>query len=306
MIKYICLPSGGLNIMKYIGILKPFIDKKLIDFKTIEGFYGISAGGVLSAALCLRLDFDEIITYFIDRPWNKTYNIEKINIMNYFTDKGLFNKKHIAMLIEPLFKAKNLNINTITMKEFYDKTKYKLSVFALDSSTYELTEFNYIKTPDMLLLDALYFTSCIPLLFKLYEYKGKCYFDGGMHTNCPFDICLKNENVESDEVFGTDNTGQAVLNIPIKHDEPYLHLVMKLLAKMHTHGLKRNKNYKCKYFMEMKMIDYSVTPITAILGSQEVRKSIYLNGIHDAEAFLNNLNEQSNDKNNTDDIKECV
>lgn len=316
MIKYICLPSGGFNLIKYLGIIKPFIDRKLIQFETIKGFYGISSGGILSTALCLGLDFNEIVTYFVERPWNKTYNIDKINIMNYFSDKGIFNKKHVSMLIEPLFKAKKFNLNTLTMKEFYDKTKYKLSLFAINASTYELTEFNYQKTPDILLIDALYFSSCIPLIFKPYEYEGVCYLDGGMHTNCPFDICLNNEDVERDEVFGMDTTGIDVLSIPINHDEQYFIFVMKMLFKMHTQGINRVKNHTCKYFIEMKMINYSIMPLTEIIKSKEMRKRIYLNGISDAEDYLNTLNELSDNsekekenasENDYDDcIKECV
>ena len=311
MIKYICLPSGGFNLIKYLGIIKPFIDRKLIQFENIKGFYGISSGGILSAALCLGLEFNEIVTYFVGRPWNKTYNIEKINIMNYFSDKGIFNKKHVNMLIEPLFKAKNFNLNTLTMKEFYDKTKYKLSLFAINASTYDLIEFNYQKTPDILLLDALYFSSCIPLIFKPCEYDGICYLDGGMHTNCPFDICLKNEDVERDEVFGMDSSGIDVLSIPINHDDSYFNFIIKMIYKMHTHGLKRVKNYKCKYFIEIKMIDYDITPLTEIANSQETRKRIYLNGVSDAEKFLDKLNELSDNNENEnekdyDDIKECV
>ena len=57
MIKYICLPSGGFNLLKYLGILQSFVDNKIIDFEKVEGYYGISSGSVLSSVLCLGLPY---------------------------------------------------------------------------------------------------------------------------------------------------------------------------------------------------------------------------------------------------------
>ena len=133
MIKYICLPSGGFNLLKYLGILQSFVDNKIIDFEKVEGYYGISSGSVLSSVLCLGLPYESIVKYFIERTWYKVLNINNIQFMNYFTDKGILNKEHLIKMIEPLFKSQGHDLNTITMKEFYNSTNKKLSTFAVNA-----------------------------------------------------------------------------------------------------------------------------------------------------------------------------
>ena len=135
MIKYITLPSGGFNLIKYLGVMEPFYKNKTLDFDVMEGYYGISAGGILSSVLCLNLEFETIVKYFVERTWHKTYNVNKINIINYFNEKGIFNKSHFIKLIEPLFKSCNYDLNTLTMKEFYNKTNKK-SFYRISNSSH--------------------------------------------------------------------------------------------------------------------------------------------------------------------------
>ena len=94
MIKYICLPSGGFNILKYLGILQSFVDNKIIDFEKVEGYYGISAGSVLSSVLCLGLSYESIVKYFIERTWHKVFNI------NTFQDNHIYIYCYFIILLQ--------------------------------------------------------------------------------------------------------------------------------------------------------------------------------------------------------------
>ena len=126
MIKYICLPSGGAQLITYLGVIRELIDTKHLDLKNIKGYYGISSGSILSAVLCLGIDFDDVVNYFIKRTWHYVYKLDQINFISLFNDNGILNKEYFIKIFEHLFNSKNMDLKTLTMKEFYDKTQIKL------------------------------------------------------------------------------------------------------------------------------------------------------------------------------------
>jgi predicted acylesterase/phospholipase RssA len=289
MIKYITLPSGGFNLIKYLGVMEPFYKNKTINFDNIEGYYGISAGGILSSVLCLKLEFETIVKYFIERPWHKTYNVNKINIINYFNEKGIFNKTHFIKLIDPLFKSCGYDLKTLTMKEFYQKTNKKLTVFAINASTYDLKPFNYEFTPDILLLDALYFTSCIPGIFKPEEYNDICYLDGGLSSKTPIDYCIDIDHVNKKDVFAIDCYWDFYKTIPISKDDDFVIFLYNIMLKMYVNNIAKISNMDAPYLIHMKTIKYSESSLNGIFSSKDVREKIYLDGIKQGESFMKEL-----------------
>jgi predicted acylesterase/phospholipase RssA len=292
MIKYICLPSGGFNLIKYLGVMDPFYKNKTINFKEIKGYCGISAGGILSSVLCLNIQFEIIVKYFIERTWHKTYNINKINIMNYFNDKGILTKSHFIKLIEPLFISQGIDLNTITMKQYFDITQIELTLFAVNASTYELTPFNYKTTPDILLLDALYFTSCIPTIFKPEEYKGVCYLDGGILSKTPVNYCVEVLKVDKNEIFAIDCYWKQYQNIPISKDDDFVSFIYNIILKMYINNIDKINYDDIPYFIDMKTISYSKNTLENIFQSVETRRELYFDGIKQGEAFIKKLNKE--------------
>lgn len=289
MINYITLPSGGFNLIKYLGVIEPFYKNNTIDFNTIKGYYGISAGGILSSILCLNIDFESIVKYFVERTWHKTFNPNKINIINYFNEKGIINKTHFIKLIEPLFKSCEYDLTTLTMKDFYEKTGKKLTVFAINASNYKLTPFNYETTPDILLLDALYFTSCIPGVFKPEEYNGICYLDGGLSGKTPIDYCVDTDGIDKNEVFAIDCYFDFYTNIPISKDDDFVSFLYNIMLKMYVNNMPKISNADTRYFINMKTISYSINSLNDIFNSKEARYEIYLDGKRQGNEFIKML-----------------
>jgi predicted acylesterase/phospholipase RssA len=292
MIKYICLPSGGFNLIKYLGVMEPFYKNKTINFKEIKGYCGISAGGILSSVLCLNIEFEIIVKYFIERTWHKTYNINKINIMNYFNDKGILTKSHFIKLIEPLFISQGIDLNTITMKQYFDITQIELTLFAVNASTYELTPFNYKTTPDILLLDALYFTSCIPTIFKPEEYKGVCYLDGGILSKTPVNYCVEVLKVDKNEIFAIDCYWKQYQNTPKSKDDDFISFIYNIILNMYINNIVKINYDDIPYFIDMKTISYSKNTLENIFQSVETRRELYFDGIKQGEAFIKKLNKE--------------
>jgi predicted acylesterase/phospholipase RssA len=98
-------------------------------------------------------------------------------------------------MLEPLFRAKDLDINTITMNEFFEYTKIEHHFFTIRVQEFELVDISYKTHPDWKLLDAIYASSCIPPFFQPLYIKNEetsmieWFADGGFLANYPMEHC---------------------------------------------------------------------------------------------------------------------
>ena len=73
MFKHIVIEGGAYFGLYTLGALYELKKTTLID--NIETIYGVSIGSYVGILLCLKMDWDDILDYFINRPWNKTFSI---------------------------------------------------------------------------------------------------------------------------------------------------------------------------------------------------------------------------------------
>mgnify|MGYP001182920813 FL=1 len=78
----------------------------------------------------------------------------------------------------------------MTMKECYERTKKELYIFATDVSTMEYVEFSHIQHPDLKVIEAVYMSSSLPIIFKPLWYNNTYYIDGVIHISDPSSICI--------------------------------------------------------------------------------------------------------------------
>ena len=115
MIKYLVISGGDISIFSIMGTIKELKNDHKYNINNIEEIYSVSAGGWIGLFLCLKIDFDIILNYFIERPWNKLIKFNANNILDLYSNIGIFNII-LYKLFEPL-KLCNLNIN-ITFKDY--------------------------------------------------------------------------------------------------------------------------------------------------------------------------------------------
>jgi predicted acylesterase/phospholipase RssA len=93
------------------------------------------------------------------------------------------------------------------MKEFYEITNIDLHFFSTEINDKKFTKVNFSHSthPNWKLLDVVYCSSCLPILFSPYLDEDKCYIDGGILNNYPLQNCL-NVVENHDEIFGIKKT----------------------------------------------------------------------------------------------------
>ena len=179
-----------------MGALHCLIKNKYVSIDNVEKIYGSSVGAIIGALLCLKLDWDILFNYFINRPWNKIITFEADKFINLYTEKGLFGEELYLEVFGILLKYKNLSPD-ITLKEFYEFSNIELNMFSLELNSFTFTKISYQTHPDMKLITALHCTSAFPILFQPGHYMDKYYVDGGLMNNYPIHFCaddVKNKN----------------------------------------------------------------------------------------------------------------
>ena len=201
-IEHLVLSGAGHGLFSYLGAFSVLIKHKIIDIKKIKTIYGTSAGSIVSVFILLDIDIDIIIDYAVERPWNEVFKLDN-NLINIITDYGICDDIVIKKIFSPLFSMKDIDIN-ITMIEFYEKTNVELYFYGTELKTFEETELSYKNTPNLKLLDAVYISSSLPILFKPMVYNTKYYIDGGFINQYPIENILK--NIDNDNtIFGIKN-----------------------------------------------------------------------------------------------------
>ena len=118
MFKHIVLGGGAYLGLHTLGALYELNKEKMIP--NIETIYGTSIGSYIGLLLCLNIDWDDLLNYFIHRPWNKTFHPNMIK--NFYKDKGFLDHSIFEISLGNLFLSKDLSLNTTFLELYTSKS----------------------------------------------------------------------------------------------------------------------------------------------------------------------------------------
>lgn len=197
MIKHIVIAGGGTLTLRCLGSLQYLLENSIISYDDIESIYGTSAGAIMGVCLSLKMDIHLIVNYFVNRPWEDLYEVTPTHIYNLYSKKGIFDKECILKLLEPLLEFNNIPLD-ITLEDFYKKTNVDIHMFSIELTGMEIVDISHSTFPDLLLLDAIYMTSCLPFVFEPFLYNNTYYVDAGSILNYPLTPCIENLKKKGD------------------------------------------------------------------------------------------------------------
>ena len=199
-IKHIVCSGGGLIGFSFYGVIREAHKKGLWKLEDIESMYGTSVGSIFSVLLSLNYDWETMDSFLIRRPWQNVFKFNMYSVLESFTKRGIFDIQTITDMLAPAFHGKDIPMN-ITMKEFYELTKIEIHIFATDLTKFEMVDISYKTHPEWKVVDAVYCSSSVPIIFSPHLIEDKCYCDGGLILNYPINVCLENE-ANPDEILG--------------------------------------------------------------------------------------------------------
>lgn len=202
MIKHLVIPGGAIYGFSFYGAIKELHRKGILNFESIETIHATSVGCILAVFLSLKYDWDELDNYIINRPWQTVFQFSFHSIISSFTNNGIFDISIIKEIMLPLFNAKEIPID-ITMKDFYDLCKIELHFFSIDLLSFSLIDVSYKNYPEWTVIEAIYASSCAPILFQPFKKDNIIFVDGGLLSNCPIKELLNDKelSVNLDQVF---------------------------------------------------------------------------------------------------------
>ena len=191
MIKHIVIEGGHYLGLGAIGSLKYLNQNNFYDINNIKTIYGTSIGAFIGVILALKVDWDILLDYIINRPWEKVISIENAMFLDMLEDKGFFDETFFKKSLENLFLSKDITLN-ITLKEFYDITKIELHIFTIRVNNFSVIDYSHKTHPSLKVIDAVYRSCSIPYIFKPQWDLDSYFIDGGVLNNYPVKNCIEN------------------------------------------------------------------------------------------------------------------
>lgn len=286
-IKNLVISGGGPLLLNMYGALKQSNILEMWSHASVETYHGTSAGAVLSTFMALKYDWDELDNYLINRPWHNILNFNVLNIYDYYSNNGIMDKTFIYEMFSPLFKAKDIDVN-VDIETFCQITGVSMYLYATEYLTFDIKEFSVEATPRVKILDAVYASMAIPILFKPIVIEEKLYLDGSILINYPMEKCVE-RNEDLTTILGIRHEMATKMTITKTDDSTtefdMLHYasntIYKIINKMQIEPTDANIK---EIIVQAKMED--MANFFKLANSCEDRKKVIECGMRDASNCL--------------------
>jgi len=277
IIKHLVISGGGATGFSYYGVLKQSHNQGVWNIDNILSIYGTSVGALIAVVLSLKYDWETIDDFLIKRPWTNVYKFNMYSIIDSYHKRGVFDIKSMEETVAPLFKGKDISLD-ITMKEFYEFTNIELHIFASELKNYELIDFSYKTHPDWRIVDVVYCSACLPVMFSPYLKDNKYYCDGGLIANYPLESCV-NSGIDPTEILGIRRINKKQGSLTLTESSSLLDYIMVILNNYSKKMFVLNNaiNIKKEYVIESEQT--TLVTMYSVLNNQEERINLINLGV---------------------------
>lgn len=281
-IKHLVISGGSIWGFSAFGILYEAISSGFLNMDDIESIYGTSVGALVGFSVSLKIDHNTLKDYLINRPWEQVCKKSICSVLELFDSKGLVSKTFFVEFFTPLLKSVDLDV-TVTMQELYEYNKIDFHIYVTELNSFTLVDVSYKTHPDWLVIDAIWASCSIPLLFTPMIIDNACYIDGGFFLNYPISKCIeKVENI--DEIFGISlgNNDSSVNPTISIHAESSIFDLLSVVLNRVINNIDFFSNdklsiipYNIDFFSKETTIDYCIQ----VLYNKNDRHDLIYNGI---------------------------
>ena len=154
-----------------------------------------------------------------------------------------------------------------------------MHIFGSELNEFISIDFSYKTHPDWKLIDVVYCSCSLPLLFSPYFKDDKIYLDGGLFNNFPINECIKNVN-NPDEIFGISRN-----NIDTNSPQitPYkatmFDYMLKLMHNIIDNVISKNNLTTIKYNIKIDSSQISLYTVYLAANNIEERKRLISSGV---------------------------
>jgi predicted acylesterase/phospholipase RssA len=198
IIQHLVLSGGTVWGFSMLGILQEAITQEFFKMENIKTMWMTSVGTIVGVALSLKIDPQLLCDYFIKRPWETLSKKNRYSIIELLDQKGIIHRGFFEEMFSPLLKSVDLTCET-TLAELYAFNGIEMHLYVTELNKYELVDISFKTHPEWRIIDAIYASCSIPIIFAPLIVEDKCYMDGGFFLNYSISKCpVENPG----EVFG--------------------------------------------------------------------------------------------------------
>jgi len=198
-INHLVITGGCLAGFPAYGILRESNKSGFWKLENIKSIYATSIGTMNAVWISLNYDWDAMDNYIINRPWQTVFKFSFGSILKTIETCGIFDVTTIEQMFQPVFSGKDISID-VTMAEFFEITKIDIHMFTVDLVSFKLIDVSHATHPTWRMVDAIYCSCSLPVLFSPLLKDDMCFIDGGVLLNYPLIPCIDAANNEG--VFG--------------------------------------------------------------------------------------------------------
>lgn len=285
IIKHMVISGGGHYGFYSYGLLRESNLQGLWKLENIQSMYGTSVGALLCVILALNYKWELLDNYLINRPWQNVFNTDIYSLINAFHTKGIFTIDTIKESLIPLFNGADQPVNIdITLKGFYELNGIDLHIFVTDLDTFECIDLSHTTHPDESLLQSIYCSCAIPIVFSPLIKDNHCTFDGCFSAHYPINYCIQNNvDVDKDEIIGICKVAELESStVTLYSEKTFFEYLMIVLNKVLKNIVKSDYQFnkqKIKHQFIVKTHSLSIANITETINSSKVREQMITQGV---------------------------
>jgi len=278
VIEHIVIAGGGASGICIYGFLRESHNAGFWNINNIKTIYGTSVGAIIAIFIALQYSWDDLDEYILKRPWQNVFKFDIKSLLYAYDNRGIFDRKIIEELLVPLLKGKDLDTTT-TLLEFYQKTNIEIHITSSELNEYELIDISHKTHPEWSVIDAVYCSASLPLLFSPVLKDGKCYVDGGTIMNYPLSLCVNNIGEENmDSILGINMAKLDKSINQVTCESNLFDHISILLNRMYDRASYMPK-YTIKYEVVIDNVMVSIYDIISASSSYEKRVELIQSGV---------------------------
>jgi predicted acylesterase/phospholipase RssA len=282
MIEHIVIESGGYKGLYALGALYQLNKENFYNIENIKTIFGTSIGSYVGVLLCLKMDWDDLLEYFIERPWHNS--IKTPVLLDLYSSKGIIDSTFFRISLKNLLLSKDLSLDS-TLKDLYEYSKIELHIFTVEVQDFKLIDISYKTHPDMKIIDSVYRSCSIPYIFKPCWANNNYYIDGGVLNDYPVEDCMNNGGT-IDNILGLKFERPACKKIDESCNifDFSRHLHSKLIEKCRKY--KRKDQNELKYEIKIPGKNSQVDECLNLLKERNLREEYVNKGKEIVKEFL--------------------
>ena len=188
-IKHIVISGGSAWGFCALGMLHEAISTGFLHMSDIQTMYLTSVGSIIGTMFALGINADILKEYIIKRPWDAVCKKNRCSFLEIYDNKGVIHRTFFDDMFSPLLKSIDLDIDA-TMADIHTHCGIEIHIYVTEINTYQLLDISYRTHPEWKILDAIYASCSIPLIFAPIIREHECYMDGAILLNYPIQKCI--------------------------------------------------------------------------------------------------------------------